>query len=66
MSTYPTLPSNLIPADGRFGCGPSKVRPAQLEAIARLRCDLPPHQLSVQTTPALAAVDCEAGQLSTI
>ncbi|PAT02809.1 phosphoserine transaminase [Corynebacterium sp. NML 150383] len=35
MSTYPTLPSNLIPADGRFGCGPSKVRPAQLEAIAR-------------------------------
>ncbi|WP_267207786.1 phosphoserine transaminase [Corynebacterium sp. Marseille-P8863] len=35
MSTYPTLPSNLIPTDGRFGCGPSKVRPAQLEAIAR-------------------------------
>ena len=28
-------PSNLIPTDGRFGCGPSKVRPAQLEAIAR-------------------------------
>lgn len=35
MSTYPTLPSHLIPTDGRFGCGPSKVRPAQLEAIAR-------------------------------
>ncbi|GAA1171964.1 phosphoserine transaminase [Corynebacterium glaucum] len=33
MSAYPTLPSDLIPADGRFGCGPSKVRPAQLDAI---------------------------------
>lgn len=27
------LPSEFIPADGRFGCGPSKVRPAQIEAI---------------------------------
>jgi phosphoserine aminotransferase len=27
------LPSDLLPADGRFGCGPSKVRP---EALARL------------------------------
>ena len=30
---FPTLPANLLPADGRFGCGPSKVRPAQLQAI---------------------------------
>ena len=30
---FPTLPENLLPSDGRFGCGPSKVRPAQLEAI---------------------------------
>ena len=30
----PTLPQELIPGDGRFGCGPSKVRPAQLQAIA--------------------------------
>ncbi|AWB82350.1 phosphoserine transaminase [Corynebacterium yudongzhengii] len=29
----PTLPAELIPADGRFGCGPSKVRPAQIDAI---------------------------------
>ncbi|UIZ92691.1 phosphoserine transaminase [Corynebacterium sp. CNCTC7651] len=35
MSDYPTLPADLLPADGRFGCGPSKVRPAQLDAIAR-------------------------------
>ncbi|OFT86786.1 phosphoserine transaminase [Corynebacterium sp. HMSC28B08] len=30
----PTIPAELIPSDGRFGCGPSKVRPEQLEAIA--------------------------------
>ncbi len=29
-----TLPDDLKPADGRFGCGPSKVRPAQVEALA--------------------------------
>ena len=27
------IPSDLLPADGRFGCGPSKVRGAQLEAL---------------------------------
>ena len=30
------LPQELIPADGRFGCGPSKIRPAQLDALAQL------------------------------
>lgn len=29
----PTLPAELLPVDGRFGCGPSKVRPEQIEAI---------------------------------
>ncbi|GAB2503671.1 Phosphoserine aminotransferase [Corynebacterium atrinae] len=33
MSEFPTLPADLIPNDGRFGCGPSKVRPAQIQAI---------------------------------
>jgi phosphoserine aminotransferase len=28
------IPESLRPADGRFGCGPSKVRPAQLELLA--------------------------------
>ncbi|MCW2571243.1 MAG: phosphoserine transaminase [Frankiales bacterium] len=28
------IPADLMPADGRFGSGPSKVRPAQLEALA--------------------------------
>ncbi|MCU1514933.1 MAG: phosphoserine transaminase [Microbacteriaceae bacterium] len=29
-----TIPTDLLPADGRFGCGPSKVRPEQLAAVA--------------------------------
>src|ERR1700716_1303822 len=29
-----TIPSDIKPADGRFGCGPSKVRPEQLVALA--------------------------------
>lgn len=28
------IPPNLLPADGRFGCGPSKVRAEQVEAVA--------------------------------
>jgi phosphoserine aminotransferase len=28
------IPAELLPADGRFGSGPSKVRPAQVEALA--------------------------------
>ena len=28
-----TIPDSLKPADGRFGCGPSKVRPEQLQAL---------------------------------
>jgi predicted phosphoserine aminotransferase len=30
-----TIPAELLPADGRFGCGPSKVRPEALQALAR-------------------------------
>jgi phosphoserine aminotransferase len=33
-----TIPADLLPADGRFGCGPSKVRP---ESIAALVADAP-------------------------
>ena len=29
-----TIPADLKPVDGRFGCGPSKVRPEQLQALA--------------------------------
>ncbi|NYD68641.1 phosphoserine transaminase [Agromyces atrinae] len=29
-----TIPSDLLPADGRFGCGPSKVRAEQLAYLA--------------------------------
>jgi len=29
------IPAEMLPGDGRFGCGPSKVRDAQLDALAR-------------------------------
>ncbi len=39
MTTILQLPADLKPADGRFGAGPSKVRPEQLAALAE-RADL--------------------------
>ncbi|MCU1497466.1 MAG: phosphoserine aminotransferase [Acidimicrobiales bacterium] len=33
-----TIPAELLPTDGRFGCGPSKVRP---EAVAALAAEAP-------------------------
>ncbi|MBZ2199097.1 phosphoserine transaminase [Occultella gossypii] len=35
MSTL-AIPADLLPADGRFGCGPSLIRPAQVDALAAL------------------------------
>ena len=35
MSAFPVIPASLLPDDGRFGCGPSKVRPAQIDAVVR-------------------------------
>ncbi len=35
-----TIPDDLKPSDGRFGCGPSKVRPAQVEALAAAGAEL--------------------------
>ena len=29
-----TIPRDIRPADGRFGCGPSKVRPIVLDELA--------------------------------
>lgn len=31
----PVIPGDLLPADGRFGCGPSKVRPEQVAHLQR-------------------------------
>ena len=31
-----TIPPELLPEDGRFGCGPSKVRPAQVDFLASI------------------------------
>ena len=33
MADLPKIPADLLPADGRFGCGPSKVRPEQLQSL---------------------------------
>ncbi len=35
MEKLPSIPVSLLPADGRFGAGPSRVRRAQVEALAR-------------------------------
>jgi phosphoserine aminotransferase len=35
-----TIPSHLLPTDGRFGCGPSKVRPEQVLALAKANAHL--------------------------
>ncbi|WP_019855617.1 phosphoserine transaminase [Actinopolyspora mortivallis] len=34
------LPAELVPTDGRFGCGPSKVRPEQLNRLADQGADI--------------------------
>jgi phosphoserine aminotransferase len=34
------IPAELKPVDGRFGCGPSKVRPEQLAALSTTAADL--------------------------
>ena len=31
------VPADLLPSDGRFGCGPSKVRPEQVDAVVAAR-----------------------------
>ncbi|MGH8917703.1 MAG: aminotransferase class V-fold PLP-dependent enzyme, partial [Actinomycetes bacterium] len=39
-STEIPIPAELLPADGRFGCGPSKVRPEAVEALAAVGSSL--------------------------
>ena len=34
------IPQDLLPEDGRFGCGPSRVRPAQISAFAAAGAEL--------------------------
>lgn len=35
-AAFPSIPDDLKPADGRFGCGPSKVRPEQLRSLVEV------------------------------
>ena len=39
MATAITIPAGLKPADGRFGSGPSKIRPAAVDALAARATD---------------------------
>ena len=42
-ATAITIPADLLPADGRFGCGPSKVRPEQVQALVAAQRHDPRH-----------------------
>jgi phosphoserine aminotransferase len=35
-----TIPRDMLPADGRFGCGPSKIRPQAVERLAAVSAEL--------------------------
>ena len=39
MSSDITIPADLLPSDGRFGSGPSKVRPEAVAALAEHAVD---------------------------
>ena len=39
-ATMIDIPRSMLPSDGRFGCGPSKVRPEQALALARANSNL--------------------------
>ncbi|WP_026459281.1 phosphoserine transaminase [Schaalia vaccimaxillae] len=34
METFPALPPQILPVDGRFGSGPSRIRPEQIAAVS--------------------------------
>ena len=55
MSDVPDIriPSTLLPGDGRFGCGPSKVRP---EAVARLAEEAPTYLGTSHRQPRVKSV----------
>lgn len=40
MADQLEIPADLKPRDGRFGCGPSKVRPEQLQALSTTAAEL--------------------------
>ena len=40
MTSTPVIPPSLLPEDGRFGAGPSRVRAAQVAALKRAGASL--------------------------
>ena len=57
MSDGIRIPTELLPADGRFGAGPSKVRQAQVDALASV------WQTSLGTSHRQKAAKSEVGRL---
>jgi phosphoserine aminotransferase len=57
MSVDITIPAQLLPGDGRFGAGPSKVRAEQMEALQRIA----PHYMG--TSHRQAAVKSQVGRV---
>ncbi len=55
-TTHLVIPDALKPADGRFGCGPSKVRPEQLEALKATFDGVPVMGTSHRQKPVKAVV----------
>ena len=51
------LPPELLPADGRFGSGPSKVRTEAVEALARGGADLPGDEPPTRRCPVRRPAD---------
>ena len=52
-----TIPAEILPADGRFGCGPSKIRPEAVEALGAVASDY------LGTSHRQATVQFEVGAL---
>ena len=55
-TTELVIPAALKPADGRFGCGPSKVRPEQLTALSAMVDGVPVMGTSHRQAPVKAVV----------
>ena len=57
ISTVLQIPDELKPADGRFGSGPSRVRPEQLEHLAAAGSSLMGTSHRQQPVKQLVALD---------
>ena len=56
-----SIPPSLLPADGRFGCGPSKVRPEAVRALAEAGSSWLGTSHRQEPVRAVVAVGCATG-----